>query len=175
MKYYSTGLFLVFSVFLGLSAMAGTHEANYDLNGTSTFLWDTDVDYFAPPILINRISKTFQLHQLEFNISRYISECVSYERVCVAYDQKGNCVSWENRCVQWDQREVQVEKRIELHFRGLPDLADKEQETYEISIDRMKPIGDGEDDVSTWLKDVKTKVPVKIMKIDDFSYSIEPK
>jgi hypothetical protein len=166
---------LVLAAFLitALPASAAS-EPIYDMNQISTTLWDRDVDYFSPPIKLIRSWKTHDLHRVEFNVLDYVAYCVFWEQVCVAWNAQGRCVAYERRCARWDTQEIQVEKRIELNFRSLPDLAVGQEETYRIHIDRQRPFRQGEDRVSTFFEGVNTVVPVKVLKLNDFSYRIDP-
>jgi hypothetical protein len=165
----------VAALFLSAPSAKAAPEPEYDMNGTATTLWDQDTDYFSPPILLHRNSTTFDLHRIEFTILRYTSVCMQWQQVCVAWNPQGKCIAWETRCVQWGLQESPVEKRIDLNFRGIPDLAAGQAETSRLHIHRDRPFSDGEDRVSTWLESVSTVVPVKIFKVNEFDYRVDPK
>jgi hypothetical protein len=175
MKLAQTALALAFVIMSAATGLADDHRAHYEMQGTYTDIYPHDVDYYTNSIALHRTKNTYPNHRLEFEVLQYRQECISWERVCTAYDNRGNCVRWETRCVQWDYRTTPVTKRIELNFRGLPALADGQEEVYQIDITRIRPSGDGEDSVNTYLKEETTMAPVKITRWSDYQYSIDPK
>jgi len=100
---------------------------------------------------------------------------VAYQNYCVRYDNYGRCIAYERRCVREDYRVYPVERRIELNFRDMPDLAEGQTEQYEIQIDRQRPAGrEGEDWVRTWFRPLQTQVPATVRRWNDFRYSVAP-
>ena len=164
-----------FVLFSSLMAHAKNLESSYQLFGSSTDIMDYDVDYNSSPISLHRVQNTFPIHNITFNVLRYVQVCLETQQVCVAQDQKGNCTAWETQCVQWGYQTAQVPRQIELDFRGLPTLGKDEEEVYEISINRVQPAGDGEDWVSTDFKGVTTKAPIKITRWSDYNYQVDLK
>jgi len=147
----------------------------YEMRGIDTYLYPQDVDYWSTPIKLVRTSETKFIHRLNFDVLTYERYCARYENRCVQYDQQGRCTRYEQVCVAYNYREYPVEKRIEIDFRNASVLTAEETEMYEINIDRQKPYDGGEDRVRTSLYADSTKAPVKILRMNDFSYRVDIK
>jgi hypothetical protein len=147
----------------------------YEMRGTYTDVWPHDAGYFAQPLVLKRTRGTFDLHRVDFEAMRYQEECVSWQQVCVDWAPNGECRRWENRCVRTEFRGYPVQKRIELDFGAMPDLAEGQEELYELAIIRQRPGGVGEDWVDTWLRAEVTTVPTRVMRFGEYRYEIRPK
>ncbi len=163
---------LVLATVFTAQSFAETEMATYQMRGSITDLWDHDVDYFSRPIRLIRTEDTFDIHTLRFNVLRYRRECVQSRRVCVRRDRRGRCIAWRQECIRWGHRTMRVPKRIDINFRDLDRLGENETEAYEIDIHRTRPAGDGEDWVRTWLTDLETLSPVRVLKLNDFRYDV---
>ncbi len=162
-------------ILLSCSAFADSKSAAYEMNGATTYLWDQDVDYFSFPIQLIRNSTTYPLHRLEFSINSYQSYCAYFETRCVATDSQGRCTQWERYCARWESQVYQVEKRLEINFVKATPLAKGQEELYEITIDRTRPVGNGEDFVRTYLRADTVMKPVIVRKHGDYDYVVEVK
>ncbi len=169
-------MFLACALFVTAQALnlhATERRPTYEMRGIDTDLYPQDADYYADPILLKRTSKTNVIHRVNFDINRFEKYCVRYEQRCVLYDNQGRCVRYEQYCSQYALRAWPVSKQIDLNFRNAPALSEGEFETYELTVQRMRPSDDGEDYVRTWLYPEVTKVPVKVLRSSDLGYRIE--
>lgn len=161
-------------IFVSINAIADSRP-NYQMRGANTDLWDMDVDYFSPPILLTRNSNTFAIHNVNFNVTEYRKFCAYWESRCVQYDQQGRCVSWERYCARWDYQTIKVPRQISINLRKATPLAANEVEVFELTINKSRPFDEGVDQVSTWLKEETVLSPVKVIKFSDYNYAIEKK
>jgi len=165
----------VLSLALPGFAKADDRRPVYEMHGMYTDIWDQDVDYFSPPIALKRTASTQIVHYINFNTAHYEHYCAQWRQQCVQYDSQGRCVRWEQVCAYWDYRIERVPRRISLDMRKANPLGKDDQELYELDIRRMKPSGDGDDSVSTWLRDESVVKPVVIRRWSDYQYGIETK
>ena len=166
------------TAFLGFSAFgaADMTRSTYTMFGSQTYLMDQDVlDGFPEPIQLVRTRDTMGDHQIIFNILRHERVCVDEQQVCVSHDAHGHCTGYETECVQWEDRTTPVQKQVELNFTALPQFPKDQEETYQLTITRTSPGGDGEDMVMTSFDAGSTVTPVKILRWSDFRYDISPK
>lgn len=171
----ATTLFFILLLTTAVQANVLDSRPIYEMRGFSTDLWEMDTDYFSPPIVLVRTASTPSTHRITFNVNRYVRYCAYWENRCVQYDSQGRCVRWQQVCGRWDLQAQRVPKRIELNMRKAGLLVQDEQETFELTIDRIRPGGEGEDMVRTWLKEEKVINPVRIHRTSDYSYIIELK
>ena len=173
-----SALFLTSFVNTGFAFANETDQDNrptYEMRGMSTDLWDGDVDYYSPPIVLVRSSATAAVHRIEFNVNRYTRFCSYWENRCTQYDNQGCCVRWERVCGRWDFQAYPVAKQIDLNLRKAAALDKDDEETFELTIRKFKPFGEGEDQVMTDIRAEKVLKPVVIRRMGDFNYSIETK
>jgi hypothetical protein len=158
--------------FLLFALSANAANPVYTMNGFQTDIWNQDVDYFSQPITLVRNASTQFLHRVNFDVSRYEVYCAYYTSTCVQTDSQGRCTRYEQVCGRWEQREYPVQKTIELNFRKAAVLTGTQEETYELSVHRWKPSGDGEDDVMTSLREITTLQPVTVRKLNTYDYDV---
>jgi hypothetical protein len=170
-----TAVLAILASTLTPKTFAADSRPHYEMRSVSTEIWNRDADYYAPPIVLHRNKNTYDIHRIEFEAARYVEECVYWQQVCVAWAPNGQCIRWETQCARWDYRAYPVKKQIQIDFRSLPDPVGDQEETYELTITRSRPGTSGEDWVTTWLKDEKTLVPVKIMHWSDWDYRVSLK
>ena len=168
-------LIFLLSLTFSLLAVANDNRPNYEMRGMFTDIWDQDVDYYSPPILLTRTSKTAQLHRVQFDVNSYHRYCEYWENRCVEYDSHGRCIRWERVCARWGYQIEKVPKQVEINMRKASVLGQDEQELYELSIQKVKPMEEGEDRVFTFLKAVNVVKPVFVKRLGNYNYSIEVK
>lgn len=158
----------LFTLLLNTSAFA----AAYQMIGTSTQIWDFDVDYYAMPITLVRTSNTAIIHRIDFYVNSYQQYCRYWQSRCTRYDAYGRCIQWENVCAQWDTQVSKVPKTIYLDFKNAHPIPAGVQEGYQLSIQRTRPNFNGEDWVYTSLYISTPYLPEQVVRYNDYRYMI---